>query len=376
LACDYNYILLIHGMQTVKNISSLKYFLERWEAVDPEYNYTVPYHNSIDPKFTSLPTFVAEFHNCKVHTCPLLLTRENKLITEHVWKLTHKSRHKPQKSHKLWTEWDQNVDLVLPVVKESFNESNTYVWLPIDEESKGNPWHIWIDVISKFRLLEKRWSTNFARYCFVLANHSPYFEKVCKELFPDVKIIVMPKNETWQFKHLIVPSMSNVRDGVIVPPLAPWLRHFKGLKNLKGMKQHRKIVVLRPGAKTRKLINSDELLLKLKGWETVALENMSIRDQMKTFAEASHILAAHGAGLTNLLWCHPGTKVIEIQDKNMIHKKVYPLLSHNLDLDHKLYLADVVEIPRENGSKPKGVKRFSDMINFKINIPEIMEHLE
>jgi capsular polysaccharide biosynthesis protein len=106
------------------------------------------------------------------------------------------------------------------------------------------------------------------------------------------------------------------------------------------------------------------------------LENMTIKEQMKTFAEASHIVAAHGAGLTNLLWCQPGTKVIEIQDKNMIHKKVYPLLSHNLNLEHKLYLADVVPIPREKGAKLEGVKRFSDMINFKINIPEIMEHLE
>ena len=97
---------------------------------------------------------------------------------------------------------------------------------------------------------------------------------------------------------------------------------------------------------------------------------------MRTFAEASHVLAAHGAGLTNLLWCQPGTKVLEIQDKNMIHKKVYPLLSHNLGLEHKLYLADVVQIRRQNNAKPKGIKRFSDMINFKINIPEIMEHLE
>jgi len=170
--------------------------------------------------------------------------------------------------------------------------------------------------------------------------------------------------------------MSNSHDGVIVPPMAPWLRHFKGLKNLKGVKPHRKIVVLRPEAKTRRMINSDELLLKLKGWETVALENLSIKDQMKTFAEASHVLAAHGAGMVNLLWCQPGTKVIEVQDRNMLHKKVYPLLSHNLNLEHKLYLADVVPIPRENGAKVQGVKRFSDMINFKINIPEIMEHLE
>ena len=104
---------------------------------------------------------------------------------------------------------------------------------------------------------------------------------------------------------------------------------------------------MRPNAKSRRLVNSDELLLKLKGWETVTLEKLSIRDQMKTFAEATHILAAHGAGLVNLLWCQPGTKVIEIQDRNMIHKKVYPLLSHNLNLQHKLYLADVVPISKE-----------------------------
>ena len=360
----------------VKNVSSLNYFLNSWEMVDPEYNYTVPYHSSINPHFASLPTFVAEFHECKVHTCPLLLTRENRLITEHIWKLTHKRRHKPSQTHKLWTEWDETVDLELPPVTQSFNESNVYVWLPIDDDTKHNPWHIWIDVISKFRLIEKRWQTNFARFCYIVPNHSPYFEKVCKALFSDVKIVVMPPGETWQFKHLIVPSMSNSRDGVIVPPMAPWLRHFKGLHNLKNIKPHRKIVVLRPGAKTRRMLNSDELLLKLKGWETVALEKLSIPEQMKTFAEASHVLAAHGAGLTNLLWCQPGTKVIEIQDKNMIHKKVYPLLSHNLDLKHKLYLADVVEIPRDNGKKLQGVKRFSDMINFKINIPEIMEHLE
>jgi hypothetical protein len=344
--------------------------------VDPEYNYTVPYHDSINPNFTSLPTFVAEFHNCKVHTCPLLLTRENKLITEHLWKLTHKSRHKPHKSHNLWSKWDDTVDLQIPPVTEFFHEKDTYVWLPIDEYSVENPWHIWIDVISKFRLLEKRWSTNFARYCFVLANPSRYFEKVCKALFPDVKIIVMPKNETWQFKHLIVPSASNTQDGITVPPMAPWLRHFKGANNLKGVKPHRKIVVLRPGAVTRRIQNSDELLLNLKGWETVVLEKMSIREQIKTFAEASHVVAAHGAGLTNLLWCQPGTKVLEISQKSQIPKKVYPLLSHHLNLEHKLYLADVVKIPKENGKKPKGIKRFSDMIKFKINIPEIMEHLE
>ena len=360
----------------MKNIDSIKYFLDKWEMVDNGYDYTVPYHEDVDPNFTSLPTFVAEFHNVKVNTCPVLVTMANKLITNYVWGLTHASKHKPQKSHKLWNDWSDDVDVVLPPTTEYFDKKYHYVWLPIDEASAENPWHIWIDVISKFRLLEKRWSTDFTRYCYVLANESKYLKKCIKELFPEVKVIVMPKGETWQFRHLLVPSLSNSRDGVITPHLAPWLKHFKGRPGLKGTTAHRKIVVLRPGAKTRKLTNSDELLLALKGYEAVALENMSIREQMKTFAEATHIVAAHGAGLVNLLWCKRGTKVIEIQDPKMIHKKVYPILSHHLGLKHELYMAEAVPIPMDGKKKPAGIKRKSDLINFKVNVAELVRHLD
>jgi hypothetical protein len=360
----------------MKNIDSIKYFLDRWETVDNSYDYSVPYHDDIDPDFTSLPTFVAEFHNCKIHSAPILTTRENKLITSYVWGLTHQSKFKPQKSHNLWRDWGDSVEIDMSPIDQEFHERYTYVWLPIDEASANNPWHIWIDVISKFRLMEKRWSTNFARYCYILANESKYFEKVIKELFPDIKVVVMPKNKIWHFKHLLVPSLSNSKDGVITPHLAQWLRHFKGMTGLKDVTPHRKILVLRPGAKTRRIANSDELLLALKGWETVSLENMTIREQMKTFAEATHIVAAHGAGLVNLLWCKAGTKVVEIQSKDMIHKKVYPILSHHLQLKHKLYLADTVPIALVNNKKPKGIKRLTDMMDFKVDITDLMKHID
>ena len=93
----------------MKNIDSIKYFLDRWEQVDHGYDYTVPYHEDIDPHYTSLPTFVAEFHNCKIHSCPLLATMGQKLITNYIWSLTHQSKFKPNKSHKLWKEWREEV---------------------------------------------------------------------------------------------------------------------------------------------------------------------------------------------------------------------------------------------------------------------------
>ena len=60
----------------------------------------------------------------------------------------------------------------------------------------------------------------------------------------------------------------------------------------------------------------------------------------------------------------------------MIHKKVYPILSHHLGLKHELYLADTVPIAMEGNKKPKGVKRFSDLINFKVNVGDLIKHLD
>ena len=364
-------------MQTVKNITSLKYFLDRFETVDQEYAFDVKYHPQA-PKthFHSLPTFVAEFNNCSVNTLPCLITEERHLVTETVWPLLHKYKHKPKKTHGLWDYWTEpTIEITMPPITKQL-DGDKFVWLPIDKESANNPWHIWIDVISKFRLIEKRGTLIFSKFIYVLSNPSAYFDKVAKEMFPDLKYYVMPEGETWRFQKLIVPSMSNHHDGVTTPHLPPWLRHFKGLFGFKGLEPHRKIIVLRPGAKTRKLVNSDELILALKGWETVVLEDMTIKEQFKTFAEATHVLAAHGAGLVNTLWCNPGTKIIEIQDPTMLHKKVYPLLSHHLKLKHEIYLASTVPINKEKGKKPKGVKRISDLINFKINIPELIKLLD
>ena len=363
--------------QFVKNITSIKYFLEKSELVDNEYNINYDYHPKAPEKsWHSLPTFVAEFNNCSVNSLPLLLTEDRHMLTEHLWPMLDRYKNKPKKNHKMWDAWGEEIDIRMPPISKQFDGAYKYVWLPIDKYSTGNPWHIWIDVISKFRLIEKRWTTNFAKYIYILANPSPYFDKVAKELFPDLKYYVMPEGATWRFQHLIVPSMSNSFDGVVTPHLPPWLRHFKGSFGIpENLQPFRKIVVSRDKAHTRKLQNANELLLALKGWESVTLEDLPIREQVKVFSEATHVLATHGAGLVNTLWCKEGTKVIEIQDEKMLHKKVYPLLSHSLKLKHEVFVAKTTPVAT-NGKKPKGVKRLNDLINFNVDIPKLIRHLD
>jgi hypothetical protein len=97
------YIIISVRAMIVKNISSIEYFLQRGEPIDMTYRYNVNYH-SLAPKtsFDSPHTFVAEFRNIRANSCPLLITEENEMLTEHIWPLLHKYKFKPDSNHKLW----------------------------------------------------------------------------------------------------------------------------------------------------------------------------------------------------------------------------------------------------------------------------------
>ena len=351
----------------VKNITSIKYFTERFDSIDPPSTYRVDYHAEAPQKeFESNPTFVGSFKNCMVHSLPFLITEDNHLITNHVWPLLDKVRNKPHKTHGLWKKWGDTVDITLPLASKSFSEESTYVWLPIDEQSAENPWHIWIDVISKFRLVLKEYNKPLKNFVFILSNKSNYFDRVLEELLPEVKYYVMPKDTVWRFQELIVPSMSNHHDGVLVPSAMKWIheRFSGGHKNML-----RKIFVSRDDAPARRLANAEEVFMALNGWEQVTLSAMSIQEQIKTFAEASHVISPHGAGLVNIMFSHPGTQVIEIAQKELLSKKPYPVLSHIMNHRHTFFLAETVQL---GSKKPAGVKRLKDYNNYKVNVRELL----
>lgn len=355
----------------VKPIPDIGYFLEKFDLIDRALVTRVNWHpDQGEDHFETARTFVARFEDATVHsTPPLLITKDNLMVTDHVWPLLHKVKHKPWKSHNLWQEWGEKVDIDLPQVERHFNEMNTYVWMPIDEQSCNNPWHVWIDVISKLRLISQQRVRHMFDYVYIFPCMSTYLEKVLKEIFPEVKYYVMPKNQAWKFNDLIVPSMSNRDDGVTNPHTIQWLRTFGPQKS----NPSRKIFITRKDAMTRQLVNSEELLMALAGFEPVELSQYTIKEQMEIFDSATHVVATHGAGLVNLLWCQFGTKVIEINHIEQVKKKVYPVLSDRCGLKHKVLFGEKIKLDIKE--KPEGIKRINDMANIKINIQEVLKHI-
>lgn len=66
----------------------------------------------------------------------------------------------------------------------------------------------------------------------------------------------------------------------------------------------RRILISRRFALERRILNESQIFAKLRpfGFKLVVLEDLSFREQVMLFSNATHIIGVHGAGLTNLLF--------------------------------------------------------------------------
>jgi Glycosyltransferase 61 len=76
----------------------------------------------------------------------------------------------------------------------------------------------------------------------------------------------------------------------------------------------KRIFVSRQDSSTRVMENEDDLFHELAkhGFWRVQLAKLSVREQANLFAQAEVVVSAHGAGMTNILFCEPETKIFEI----------------------------------------------------------------
>ena len=84
------------------------------------------------------------------------------------------------------------------------------------------------------------------------------------------------------------------------------------LTPLAGSRMGKRIYVSRAGR--RRITNEEKVrrLLVGRGFTVIEDQPRSLREQIGLFHEAEIVVAPHGAALANLLWCRPGTLVVEL----------------------------------------------------------------
>jgi glycosyl transferase family 61 len=77
----------------------------------------------------------------------------------------------------------------------------------------------------------------------------------------------------------------------------------------------RRLYISRNDARWRRVINELEVMQVLEplGFRRITLGQLSFTEQVRLFQNAEVVIGPHGAGLSNLAFCQPGTKVIEFQ---------------------------------------------------------------
>jgi capsular polysaccharide biosynthesis protein len=96
---------------------------------------------------------------------------------------------------------------------------------------------------------------------------------------------------------------------------------------------HRRLWISRADALSRQPLWEHELLAELKDFESVNLARMDPGAQIELMKNASVVAAPHGAGLSNILFCAPGTQVVEIFPDTK-RQPIYGRLAHVCGLDH------------------------------------------
>ena len=131
-----------------------------------------------------------------------------------------------------------------------------------------------------------------------------------------------------------------MRLSALVPQFAAWARERLDVPKERGQ---RRLLLSRASPHVRRVVNEDELLDALLplGFERITLESLDVKSQARLFADAETVVAPHGAGLTNLMFCS-STGVVECFSSVGAHDSVYRRLAGLLGLPYAAVMGDTV----------------------------------
>jgi len=107
-----------------------------------------------------------------------------------------------------------------------------------------------------------------------------------------------------------------------------------------------KLYISRPAGVRRGIANEEELLpiLEDAGFTVTAMEGMSVDEQAQLLARADVLISPHGGALTNMVFCRPGIKVVELFGRH-----VYPFyygLAQMCGHEYHVVLESAEDYPR------------------------------
>jgi Glycosyltransferase 61 len=226
----------------------------------------------------------------------------------------------------------------------------------------GSYFHWLTEVLPRVEILRKALPTkleNIDRFIVNPADKLPIITESLSLLgISSDKLIFADIDSHIQSEMFVIPSLAGYTGN---PPA--WVCEFlreSFLKYKSEIAPISKLYISRAKASYRKITNEDEVLecLLIAGFTPIYLEEYNFITQIALLSNAEIIVAPHGAGLTNLIWCNTGTKVLEIFSPNYVNVCFWTI-ADRLGLEY-FYMI---------GSSASPIDPFSQMYQDDMSVP-------
>lgn len=181
---------------------------------------------------------------------------------------------------------------------------------------------------------------------YLVCNELP-FQKEINLLYglPQDRIIHPPPSDCpMRFDRII--AVKPVRDhaGAYFERMRSLRERFLGADR-PAIARGRKLYVARGETVTRRVLDEAEVIeaLQARGFDIVIGSKMTVAEQARVFSEAQLDIGPHDAGMTNLMFCAPGTRFVEFMPEGYYH----PGFRRIAEVNNIPY--NIVEVPSENG---------------------------
>ncbi|WP_217900396.1 DUF563 domain-containing protein [Halorubrum sp. Eb13] len=214
--------------------------------------------------------------------------------------------------------------------RTQFPKLNSGPIAPLIPRYPDNYYHWMVETVPKIRYLRAFEREQEPVTLLISADAPPFVDETLDLLdWPDSRI-VRADHESYRVSELLIPSFPDRRSMDF-----EWLRE----EILRSVSDHlpeseTNIYVSRANGVERRVVNEDEVMDTLTefNFECYLLEERSLAENARLFADADIIVGPHGAGLTDIIFAGDAT-LIELFGQKV--KQPYKLLAEAVGVDYE-----------------------------------------
>lgn len=172
--------------------------------------------------------------------------------------------------------------------------------------------HWMMDVLPRVKIVREHCSLSDFDHVITNPITSPFQRETLEAMGIDWdRVVETNSNYQVECEELLVPSFPR-GNGQIPEWSINFLRSTFGIEEPSETSQ--RIYISREGARRRRVRNEKEVasLLRRRDFVILRPSQHSVVEQARQMASATHVIAPHGGGLTNVIFCQLGTSILEV----------------------------------------------------------------